>query len=418
MQIESELVDRARKRLRIAASSLNGSRSWSRPAASRPRSSARRKARRDLIVLGSRERRSDLSSAGHDPAAPPATCSQCVQFHRGQCPARGALHVLRRGAARSRPAPAATAPTSMTKNTETKRRHERRAAAQRGRGRASTSARTTSTSNRSPTKGHYAFSYTITIRNEGQVPARLLTRHWVITDANGKVKEVHGEGVVGEQPYLKPGQGFRYSSGAMLETPVGAMQGSYPDGRRRRRAVRRADRARSRSPCRGCCTDDAAFVAVYAIGDVQGCCDEFEALLAAARLRPAARSAVVRRRSRQPRTALARRAAPGRGDGRRAIVVLGNHDLHLLAAALHASPAQGRDTARARSSSPGSRRAARLAALAAHAASRPPRSAHDGPRRAAAAVGSADRASCARELEEALRDERKLPGALHAHVRR
>jgi ApaG protein len=73
----------------------------------------------------------------------------------------------------------------------------------------------------------FVFAYTITIRNEGQVPARLLTRHWVITDANGKVQEVRGDGVVGEQPYLKPGQGFRYSSGAVLETPVGAMQGSY-----------------------------------------------------------------------------------------------------------------------------------------------------------------------------------------------
>jgi ApaG protein len=78
-----------------------------------------------------------------------------------------------------------------------------------------------------PEETHYVFSYTITIRNEGKVPARLLTRHWVITDANGKVKEVRGEGVVGEQPYLLPGQGFRYSSGAVLETPVGAMQGSY-----------------------------------------------------------------------------------------------------------------------------------------------------------------------------------------------
>jgi ApaG protein len=59
------------------------------------------------------------------------------------------------------------------------------------------------------------------------VPARLLTRHWIITDANGKVQEVRGDGVVGEQPHLQPGQGFRYSSGAVLETPVGAMQGSY-----------------------------------------------------------------------------------------------------------------------------------------------------------------------------------------------
>jgi ApaG protein len=78
-----------------------------------------------------------------------------------------------------------------------------------------------------PNERRYFFSYTITIRNEGEVPARLLTRHWIITDANGKVEEVRGDGVVGEQPHLKPGQGFRYSSGAVLETPVGAMQGSY-----------------------------------------------------------------------------------------------------------------------------------------------------------------------------------------------
>jgi len=78
-----------------------------------------------------------------------------------------------------------------------------------------------------PEEDKYAFAYTITIRNEGLVPARLLTRHWVITDANGKVQEVQGDGVVGETPLLQPGQGFRYQSGAVLETPVGAMQGSY-----------------------------------------------------------------------------------------------------------------------------------------------------------------------------------------------
>jgi ApaG protein len=78
-----------------------------------------------------------------------------------------------------------------------------------------------------PVEGRFVFSYTITIRNEGPQAARLLTRHWIITDANGKVQEVRGDGVVGEQPHLKPGQGFRYSSGAMIETPVGAMQGSY-----------------------------------------------------------------------------------------------------------------------------------------------------------------------------------------------
>jgi ApaG protein len=78
-----------------------------------------------------------------------------------------------------------------------------------------------------PVENRFVFAYTITIRNEGDVPARLLKRHWVITDANGKVQEVRGDGVVGEQPYLKPGQGFRYTSGAVLETPVGAMEGSY-----------------------------------------------------------------------------------------------------------------------------------------------------------------------------------------------
>ena len=78
-----------------------------------------------------------------------------------------------------------------------------------------------------PRERKFVFAYTITLRNEGRVPAKLLTRHWIITDANGKVQEVRGEGVVGEQPHLEPGQGFRYSSGAMIETPVGTMQGSY-----------------------------------------------------------------------------------------------------------------------------------------------------------------------------------------------
>jgi ApaG protein len=78
-----------------------------------------------------------------------------------------------------------------------------------------------------PDERRYVFAYTITIHNRGTVPARLLGRHWLITDANGKVQEVSGEGVVGEQPHLKPGQRFRYTSGAVLETPVGSMQGSY-----------------------------------------------------------------------------------------------------------------------------------------------------------------------------------------------
>lgn len=78
-----------------------------------------------------------------------------------------------------------------------------------------------------PDDDRYVFAYTITIRNNGEHAATLRSRHWIITDANGKVQEVHGDGVVGEQPHLRPGEEFRYSSGAILETPVGAMQGMY-----------------------------------------------------------------------------------------------------------------------------------------------------------------------------------------------
>jgi len=78
-----------------------------------------------------------------------------------------------------------------------------------------------------PRERRFVFAYTITIRNEGPVPAKLMTRHWIITDADGRVQEVRGDGVVGEQPRLAPGQGFRYSSGAVIETPVGSMHGSY-----------------------------------------------------------------------------------------------------------------------------------------------------------------------------------------------
>ena len=78
-----------------------------------------------------------------------------------------------------------------------------------------------------PDESRYVFAYTIQIRNRGSVPARLLGRHWVITDANGKVEEVVGEGVVGEQPYLEPGEAFEYTSGAILETDLGTMRGSY-----------------------------------------------------------------------------------------------------------------------------------------------------------------------------------------------
>ena len=78
-----------------------------------------------------------------------------------------------------------------------------------------------------PDVDRYVFSYTITIENRSDVTTQLLRRHWIITDANGKVQEVSGDGVVGEQPKLRPGGTFRYSSGAIIETPVGSMQGSY-----------------------------------------------------------------------------------------------------------------------------------------------------------------------------------------------
>lgn len=78
-----------------------------------------------------------------------------------------------------------------------------------------------------PDQGRYAFAYSITIRNEGASAARLLSRHWIITDADGGVQEVQGEGVVGEQPLIRPGEGYRYSSGAIIPTPVGSMRGAY-----------------------------------------------------------------------------------------------------------------------------------------------------------------------------------------------
>ncbi len=78
-----------------------------------------------------------------------------------------------------------------------------------------------------PAKNEYVFSYTITVRNTGDIAAQLLGRHWIITDADHKVQEVKGVGVVGQQPLLKPGESFEYTSGASIPTAVGTMQGSY-----------------------------------------------------------------------------------------------------------------------------------------------------------------------------------------------
>lgn len=79
----------------------------------------------------------------------------------------------------------------------------------------------------SPAEGRYVFAYTVVIENQGTEPARLIDRHWIITDADGQVQEVRGQGVVGEQPHLRPGERFQYTSGTILPTPVGAMHGSY-----------------------------------------------------------------------------------------------------------------------------------------------------------------------------------------------
>lgn len=78
-----------------------------------------------------------------------------------------------------------------------------------------------------PAHGRYVFAYTMRIRNTGDTAARLVARHWIITDAHGKVQEVRGEGVVGEKPRLSPGEAFSYTSAAMIETPVGTMRGEY-----------------------------------------------------------------------------------------------------------------------------------------------------------------------------------------------
>ncbi len=78
-----------------------------------------------------------------------------------------------------------------------------------------------------PDANQFAFSYTVTITNTGEVSAQLISRHWFIHDANGTAREVKGLGVVGHQPLLEPGQSFEYTSGTPMETPTGTMAGSY-----------------------------------------------------------------------------------------------------------------------------------------------------------------------------------------------
>ncbi|AOE48925.1 Co2+/Mg2+ efflux protein ApaG [Kangiella sediminilitoris] len=78
-----------------------------------------------------------------------------------------------------------------------------------------------------PENERYVFAYTVTIENTGELGAKLDSRHWVITDANGEVTEVQGQGVIGEQPFIEPGKSYQYSSGAVIATPIGTMEGDY-----------------------------------------------------------------------------------------------------------------------------------------------------------------------------------------------
>jgi ApaG protein len=98
-----------------------------------------------------------------------------------------------------------------------------------------------------PQAKRYVFAYTIKIANEGSQTAQLKSRYWVITDGNGKVEEVRGPGVVGQQPTLRPGEHFEYTSGCVLETPRGSMQGTYqmrrPDGQQFDAVIARFDLA-------------------------------------------------------------------------------------------------------------------------------------------------------------------------------
>ncbi|MEC5386089.1 Co2+/Mg2+ efflux protein ApaG [Uliginosibacterium sp. H3] len=79
----------------------------------------------------------------------------------------------------------------------------------------------------SPDEGRFVFAYQIRIENKGKVPAKLISRHWLITDAEGRVQEVRGVGVIGEQPTIAPGESFEYTSGCSIATPVGTMRGEY-----------------------------------------------------------------------------------------------------------------------------------------------------------------------------------------------
>lgn len=179
----------------------------------------------------------------------------------------------------------------------------------------------------SPEEERYVFAYTVTIRNLGRSQVQLLGRYWLITNGHGRETEVQGEGVVGEQPYIPAGGEYQYTSGAVIETPLGTMQGHYEmidiDGAR---SVLRSLFSVSQF--------QRSFIktmSTYLIGDVHGCYDELIALLAQVEFDPRRDTLWLTGDlvARGPGSLEVLRYVKSLGDSVR--LVLGNHDLHLLA---------------------------------------------------------------------------------------
>lgn len=179
----------------------------------------------------------------------------------------------------------------------------------------------------SPEEERYVFAYTVTIRNLGRSQVQLLGRYWLITNGHGRETEVQGEGVVGEQPHIPAGGEYQYTSGAVIETPLGTMQGHYEmidiDARR---SVLRSLFSVSQF--------QRSFIktmSTYLIGDVHGCYDELIALLAQVEFDPRRDTLWLTGDlvARGPGSLEVLRYVKSLGDSVR--LVLGNHDLHLLA---------------------------------------------------------------------------------------
>ena len=389
VQIEGELVERARKRLAEL-----GEQARARHRA--PQSSQTGSIKAEIVrIAQERRRRPDRA---RQPRAP--WPGDPAQFHRRHRPARGALRRARRAPARRTDARTHDAgPWILRQSHDPRRRRDelRRGAVE------------------THDEGRFVFAYTITIRNEGQVPARLLTRHWVITDANGKVQEVARRRRRRRAALPAAGPGLPLFQRRRARDAGRRHAGQLPDGRGRRRALRRADRAVHARDARHAALSDGRWPS-YAIGDVQGCAtsstrcsDELD--FDARRDRLWFVGDLV---NRGPDSLDVLRRVTALGDA--AIVVLGNHDLHLLARRIAATRgSRPRRHARRRA------RRARSRTSCSTGCSRRPLLHHD------AALGYtmvhaglppqwdlATAQRCAREVEAALRGERS--GEFFAHM--